>query len=212
MQRRPRFGHATTEELYRYWDRRRGTRPAPDRTEIEPSDIRTILPDTFILEVDDTGRFSWRLAGTRVCAVHCRELKGRDFLSDWTGKERQTIQAVLDAIIRESAVGIIQFEGRSERDQNLSMEMVLLPLKVFGRTTCRVLGAIATMERPYWLGLYPPVVRRVAGLRMLWPSGQQGTEEAASFGRRSEPPPTVMAGLDQVRRYRHLMVVDGGKP
>ena len=59
-------------ELFQYWNRLRGTRPAPRRTEIEPSDIKTLLADTFILEQDSRGLPVFRLAGTRLCALFGR--------------------------------------------------------------------------------------------------------------------------------------------
>src|SRR5512146_2629747 len=42
--------HATTRELYDYWNRVRGGERAPLRSAIEPSDIRRILGEMFILE------------------------------------------------------------------------------------------------------------------------------------------------------------------
>ena len=41
--------HAASRELYAYWEERRGTRPAPERAEIEPGAIRGVLSDAFIL-------------------------------------------------------------------------------------------------------------------------------------------------------------------
>ena len=55
--------HATSRELYDYWDRLRRGQPAPHRGDIEPSDIRRILADTFILEVGDRETYMIRLAG-----------------------------------------------------------------------------------------------------------------------------------------------------
>ncbi len=48
----PRFFHPSSDELYSYWNARRGGRQAPFRSEIEPSDIRNLLADIFILDVD----------------------------------------------------------------------------------------------------------------------------------------------------------------
>ncbi|MBE0702443.1 MAG: PAS domain-containing protein, partial [Afipia sp.] len=42
-------------QLFQYWNRLRNGRPAPKRTEIEPSDIKSLLADTFILEKDGRG-------------------------------------------------------------------------------------------------------------------------------------------------------------
>src|SRR5690606_25564754 len=38
--------------LHSYWTERRGRRPAPLRSEMEPAHLATILPDVFILEGD----------------------------------------------------------------------------------------------------------------------------------------------------------------
>ena len=72
--------HTSTRELFAYWDRRRGRRPAPERGEIEPGPIRRVLGDTFILSFDEPAGHPFRLAGTRVCALFCRELKGEGFV------------------------------------------------------------------------------------------------------------------------------------
>ena len=68
--------HEKSTSLFQYWNRLRGNRPAPRRTEIEPADIKANLADTFILEQDTRGRPMFRLAGTRLCATFGRELKG----------------------------------------------------------------------------------------------------------------------------------------
>jgi hypothetical protein len=83
--------HVTSRELYDYWNRVRRGRPAPRRNEIEPGDIRRILADTFILEVTGRDRFPIRLAGTRMCGMYGREIKGGNFLDLWTVNDRNAI-------------------------------------------------------------------------------------------------------------------------
>jgi hypothetical protein len=70
-----------TIALFQYWNRLRGGRPVPLRSEIEPADIKRLLADTFILEADGRDEAIFRLAGTRLCAVYGRELKGFAFPS-----------------------------------------------------------------------------------------------------------------------------------
>ena len=74
--------HPSNRELFDYWNERRGNRLAPERADIEPSAIRQVLGDTFVLATDDgIGYYPFRLAGTRLCALFGRELKGESFLS-----------------------------------------------------------------------------------------------------------------------------------
>ena len=60
--------HPSTRVLYSYWNERRGNRPAPDRTDIDPAASRHALGDTFMLAADFVDRLRFRLAGTCVCA------------------------------------------------------------------------------------------------------------------------------------------------
>lgn len=224
LQRKPRFSHEVTRQLYEYWNMKRGSRAAPVRAEIEPSEIRTLLPDTFILATDPqpsmnaiNQRFIWRLAGTKVCALHCRDLKDHDFLADWTGREHDTIEALLQAVISEAAVTVLQFQGNNGRGQALDVEMVLMPLSLQGRGNGRVLGAMTALNDPYWLGIQPPLERKIGNTRLLWPSGaphdfrgEVPSLSSAAFSSRLTVPNTGLS-YETGRRYRHLMVMDGGK-
>ncbi len=42
--------HKNNQVLFDYWNAIRAGRPAPRRPEIEPGDIRRVLPSVFILE------------------------------------------------------------------------------------------------------------------------------------------------------------------
>src|SRR5258705_7752830 len=66
-----RMKQASSRDVFNYWNERRGGRPAPDRSEIEPGAIRRALGDTFILAFDAGAEHPFRLAGTRVCALFC---------------------------------------------------------------------------------------------------------------------------------------------
>ena len=47
--------HASSRDVFEYWNKRRGYRIAPERGDIEPGPIRRALGDTFIL-AQDTAR------------------------------------------------------------------------------------------------------------------------------------------------------------
>ena len=98
--------HAASRELYAYWEERRGQRPAPERADIEPGAIRAALSDTFILELDAADGHSFRLAGTRVCALFGRELKGESFIDLWALGSRGPIADLL-AISTDESVGTV---------------------------------------------------------------------------------------------------------
>jgi hypothetical protein len=97
---------ASSRELFGYWTAKRGTRPAPERGEIEPSAIRRALGDVFILEFDRLSSHPFRLAGTRVCALFGRELKNVPFLDLWEPGSRLTVADLLESVADE-ATGVV---------------------------------------------------------------------------------------------------------
>lgn len=210
--------HAVTRTLYDYWTRLRGRRTAPARHEVEPGDIREILGDTFILEVIDRSTFTFRLAGTRFCAAYCRELKGRNFLDLWAGKDREAVACLLAAVVEDGAAAVLGIDAQNERGQALPVEVMLLPLKHEGPQHTRVLGCFAPMDQPYWIGIHPVVRQPVHSLRLIWP------DEKPSFLRSGddldddmEIPPAIVvddrrrSGPVPGRRVAHLRVIEGGR-
>ena len=227
--------HSSTRELYDYWQRLRGSRPAPERTEIEPSDIRRVLGDTFILEVVSRNEYRFRLAGTRVCALYGRELKGKDFLTFWTGKDREAIATLLAAVSQDAAAAVLGMTGRSAHERDLACEVLLLPIRQKGGGYTRILGSLAPMQDPYWIGIHPILSQSIASLRLIWPDERPSflrrgddldieavpvADHVAPKARREAPPRpgvpvrpvplTPWAGHPN-RRVGHLVVLDGGK-
>jgi len=212
--------HSASRELFEYWNRVRGSERAPHRGAIEPSDIRRVLADTFILEVVDRENYMVRLAGTRVCSIYCRELKGTNFFDLWRADDRSAMQTLAAAVSEDGAAAVVTVEAKTARDQEVAAELILLPLRHNGPTFDRVLGSLAVMEKPYWLGNEAVERQSIASLRLIWP------DENPQYGRRKNdrpaaaqpgrpamgPRPGVIAmPLPNSRRRGHLFVVDGGK-
>lgn len=63
-------------DLYRYWDARRAGRRMPARPDIDPADIRHLLPHLSIVEAVGEGEYRYRLIGTRVAADLGRDVTG----------------------------------------------------------------------------------------------------------------------------------------
>ena len=66
----------STKTLYDYWNTLRGSRSAPDRRDIDPTKIRGALANTFILELNDSDEFDFRLAGSHICVGLCARAQG----------------------------------------------------------------------------------------------------------------------------------------
>ncbi|HVL73395.1 MAG TPA: PAS domain-containing protein [Beijerinckiaceae bacterium] len=158
--------HATSRLLFAYWDGLRGERAAPDRAEIEPGAIRQILADTFILELGEDRSPSFRLAGTRLCALFGAELRGRSFAGLWgaaAGEAEDLVATVLD----ETAGVVAGLAAADAEGRGLALEMVLLPLRHRGKTQARMLGALAALALPPWVGLRPLGPLAVTSTRVI---------------------------------------------
>ena len=143
---------ASSRELFGYWVARRGTRSAPERGEIEPSAIRRALGDVFILEFDRLAGHPFRLAGTRVCALFGRELKNDRFIDLWDAQSRVALTELIDAIANEATGVVASAKGRTAEGWTQDVELVLLPLAHRGDTRARMIGALAPLSAPFWLG------------------------------------------------------------
>ncbi|PTW61648.1 hypothetical protein C8N35_102363 [Breoghania corrubedonensis] len=203
--------HATTQALYDYWNQLRGSKPAPERSAIEPGDIRTVLGDTFILEAAEDESYRFRLAGTRMCAAYCRELKGRDFLRLWAGKDREAMDTMLQAITSDAAAAVLGVEGRTDRGQTVDMEILLLPLRMRDQGYTRILGSCTTMTKPYWIGIHPVVKQTISSLRLIWPDEQPFFLRKVNAGSEAHSIITAPSQRLAYRRVGHLTVYEGGK-
>jgi hypothetical protein len=205
--------HEGTRSLFQYWDRLREGRPAPRRTEIEPADIKTLLADTFILEKDSRGEAVFRLAGTRLCAVFGRELKGFAFASLWAAKDERVIARLLHGSLDRHSVVVVDMMGVSRSGRANPFEMLVLPLEG-GVDNPRALGSLIAMDKPYWLGADPIVECRIDALRLIDP-----TREPMFLGNRPAMPVPPLAPEHEThllrpgsaRRIRHLVVLEGGR-
>lgn len=163
--------HPSTQIVFDYWDKLRGSRLAPERSEIEPGAIRAALADAFVLEIE-AGRPLFRLAGTRVSALFGRELKGAALDELWSDEAgRADMRRLVDTVLNETAGAVVGFVAETADDERLHLEMLLLPLRHRGRTHARILGALSPAHSPPWLGLKPVAALRMISVRMLWPGG-----------------------------------------
>jgi len=121
--------HPSNRELFDYWNMRRGERLAPERGDIEPAAIRKILGDTFVLEREGGTNPVFRLAGTRLCALFARELKGESFGKLW---ERTGQNAMRDFLRTVRVDWVDEAELRALRGAAASLTNVNTPEDLAG--------------------------------------------------------------------------------
>jgi hypothetical protein len=144
--------HPSIRQLIEYWNERRGRRLAPERADIEPNDIRGVLADSFLLSFDPSRGHRFRFAGTRICALFRRELKGEGFLDLWSAMNRNDMRALLAAVADRSVGVIATAAAMGAADERLTLYLLLLPLSNPAQTNACLLGALIPSEPPLWLG------------------------------------------------------------
>src|SRR5262245_34820287 len=140
----------STRDLFAYWNVLRGTRNAPDRSEIDPGAIRASLPDVFLLGLDATQRYPFRLAGMSVCALFGRELRDTAFTALWAPAAEPAMAKLVQSVIDDSIGVVTGITGRNEVGQTLDLELLLLPLSCRDGQRARVIGALSAPHAPYW--------------------------------------------------------------
>jgi hypothetical protein len=191
--------HGGSRKLFDYWNTLRGSRPAPERSEIEPSDIRSILGDTFILEVSMQFRtVAFRLAGTRLCSAYGRELKGLGFLALWSEEDNYEIARSIARVYRDMTPIMLSYTAVSATGRTLDYEAIILPLAQAADGNARVLGIATPRSTPFWLGADPITGNQLRTSRVVERVDAEAVPEAS-------------APLRESRRFGHLTVLDGGK-
>jgi hypothetical protein len=161
--------HASTRAMFQYWNACRGRHPAPERDEIDPAALRRVLADSLVLSVDRTAGHPVRLAGTRLCALFCRELKAEPFTNLWEPASRPLVEDLIGTVTGE-AVGVVAGATGLAGEDPAALELLLLPLSVRGRLDVRLLGLLAPLQVPYWLGIHPVGTLRLGPFRHVGPS------------------------------------------
>jgi hypothetical protein len=191
--------HASSRQVFECWNAQRGDRIAPERGDIEPGPIRRALGDTFILGQDAQGIHRFRLAGTRTCALFCRELKASDFVTLWAGIERPKMLELISAAAEESVGFVAGASGRNAAGAAVSLELLLLPLRRRNESRGRLLGVLAPLVPPYWLGSMPIEAMTCGTIRYL------GADSGLVLA------PRLVPGTDEGRLRHGLTIYEGGR-
>jgi hypothetical protein len=157
--------HQSTRAVFDYWNKKRGTQPAPERADIDPTEIRHALSDTFMLAADFVDQLRFRLAGTRVCALFGREIKGETFAALWSETSHKSIDDLLTTVTHEATGAVAGLTARTENGDETDLELLLLPLAHIGYARIRALGVLAPILPPYWIGAKPVVELTLGTLR-----------------------------------------------
>ena len=142
----------TSTEIFTYWEQLRGNADAPLRNLIQPSAVRHILPQLFILESVPNEAPRFRLAGTAICSFMGRELRGESFATLWAGSQPDDPVRIAAGVMAHVVPALINATGYSISGRNIAFEMVLMPVRSAGDVCDRLLGCLTPVAPASWLG------------------------------------------------------------
>src|SRR6202035_2131741 len=135
--------HPSSREFFAYWDEKRGSARAPDRSEIEPGAVRGLLGDIFVLAYDNSAGYPFRVAGTRTSALLGCDLKDRSFSALFAGGSRSEIEEIISAVAEETLPAIAGVTATTETGERAHLELLLLPFTARVHVPTSLTGLLA---------------------------------------------------------------------
>ncbi len=133
--------HEQLRLLLAYWLAKKGDRPAPTRAEIDPAEIKSLLPHVGLVDVEPSPlRFRFRLAGTEIIKGYGEELTGR-YLDevDLDNHEREIIGDYTRAAESgEPSCSMLDYKRKD--GHYIRYERMVLPLSSDGKKIDMLIG------------------------------------------------------------------------
>ncbi|WGR91558.1 PAS domain-containing protein [Bradyrhizobium sp. ISRA443] len=138
--------HSSSREFFAYWNAKRGDARAPDRSEFEPSAVRELLADIFVLSYDGEAGYPFRVAGTRISALLGRDLKDRSFSALFARESRGEIEEIITCVAEETLPAIAGITATTGTRTRAHLELLLLPFSARVHRPASLTGLLAPFE------------------------------------------------------------------
>src|SRR5262245_34291120 len=92
------------QQMYRYWHSKCDGDRLPQRSDIDPSEIRRFLPQITIVEVvPDERRYVYRLVGTMEVEIRGRDPTGKSVIEGFFGPSIENVLGCYDTVVATRA-------------------------------------------------------------------------------------------------------------
>jgi len=130
-------------QVYDYWLVRRGVATMPSRADIDPADLRKVLRNLYLIDVERAPlRFRYRLAGTTLEETLGRRLTGRYLDDGVLGELTPIALSDMTRIATEAAIILRKGALLVSEQPFVSYERLALPLAERGGEVNMILGAV----------------------------------------------------------------------
>lgn len=138
--------HQANREFYAYWDEKRAGASAPERSDLEPEQVRHLLGDIFVLSYDAAAGYPLRVAGTRMCALLGFDLKGQSFLGLFHEYDRPEMQDLIGIVAEETLPTVVGLTAMTPDGARVHLELLLLPFSARSHTPVSLTGLLAPLN------------------------------------------------------------------
>jgi hypothetical protein len=137
-------GSKILDALYAHWQKRRGARKAPSRSDIDPVDIPYLLPHIYLVDIERGDHLSFRI---RLMGTHLVQVFGKDYtrrllrevdLDDHT----QIILAEYKTVAETMAPICNKHKFVNHSGRPFDYDRLLLPLSSDGEMVSHLLGGM----------------------------------------------------------------------
>jgi hypothetical protein len=123
------------------WNQRRGNRIAPARRDLEPWDLKTILPFVILVDVmTDPLDFQYRLVGTQVRDIHGIELTGSSVRTLEPRPYFEQVWGHFCELLESKQPQLCRIDYTNRHDLPRSFTVLRLPLSNDGETINMILA------------------------------------------------------------------------
>jgi len=124
--------HPQLARLYNYWDDKRGNRAMPTRSDIDPMELRPLLPNLALIDVEENPhRYRYRLVGTELVTILGQELTGK-YLDEMPMLFRRFAGNAYAEVLARKAPTYAVFDANIPMFRTVRYKRLLLPLSPDG--------------------------------------------------------------------------------
>lgn len=134
---------AATARFYHYWEGLRRGRAAPSRHDVDPADIKELLPGIVLIDiVSFPDEMRYRLVGTAAASVRSRDPTGRLVTEVYSATELPDVVENYRLVIEEMRP-VFDWDGvRSDHNARGERETLMLPLSSDGISVDKVIAFV----------------------------------------------------------------------
>lgn len=131
--------HPDVRLVQAYWDGKRAGRLMPSRADIDPGDIRRLLPHIILVDVvADARRFVYRLVGTKQAELRGRDPTGKSVAEGYFAATAEDSLINYETVVRSRAP-LYVVDPYQALDRYRSEQDLFLPLSDDGETVNKIL-------------------------------------------------------------------------